>query len=129
MKLVPGISPKALGFLFAEYDCMIVESFGVGGIPASIADEFYRLHQEFPKTVVIMATQVAHEGSDMTVYEVGNRIKRECGILESYDMTLEAVVAKAMWMLGEGNAEGAGPEEVFYRRVNYDIIFEPGREG
>lgn len=128
MKLVPGISPQALGFLFAEYDCIIVESFGVGGIPASIADEFYRLYQEYPKTVVIMATQVAHEGSDMTVYEVGNRIKRECGILESYDMTLEAVVAKAMWMLGEGNAEDARPEEVFYRRINYDIIFEPGRE-
>ena len=100
-----------------------MESFGVGGIPASIADEFYRLYQEFPDTVVIMATQVAHEGSDMTVYEVGNKIKRECGILESYDMTLEAVIAKAMWMLGEGNIGTRTVEEVFYQRVNYDIIF------
>ena len=123
LKLIPGISPRVLRFLFEEYDCIIVESFGVGGIPASIADEFYRLYQEFPDTVVIMATQVAHEGSDMTVYEVGNKIKRECGILESYDMPLEALIAKAMWMLGEGNIGTRTVEEVFYQRVNYDIIF------
>ncbi len=127
MKLVPGISPQVLRFLFEEHDCIIIESFGVGGIPASIADEFYRLYQEFPDTVVILATQVAHEGSDMTVYEVGNKIKQECEILESYDMTLEAVIAKAMWMLGDGNIGNKSVEEVFYHRVNYDIIFEPAK--
>ena len=128
MKLIPGISPRILPALFSEYDCIIVESFGVGGIPASIAEEFYRLHQAHPDTVVILATQVAHEGSDMTIYEVGNKIKQECRILESYDMTLEAVIAKAMWMLGDGNIDGKTVEEVFYRRVNYDIIFEPYKE-
>ncbi len=124
LKLIPGISPQVLRFLFEEHDCIIVESFGVGGIPASIEEEFYKLCQEFPDTVVIMATQVAHEGSDMTVYEVGNKIKQECNILESYDMTLEAVIAKVMWMLGEGNLEGRTVEEAFYHRINYDIIFE-----
>ena len=127
IKLTPGISSKVLRFLFEEHDCIIVESFGVGGIPASIADEFYELYQEFPQTVVIMATQVAHEGSDMTVYEVGNKIKRECGILESYDMTLEAVIAKAMWILGEGNIANKTIEEAFYHRVNYDIIYDAYR--
>lgn len=124
-KLIPGVSPRGLRFLFEQHDCIIVESFGVGGIPASIADAFYRLYREFPETVVIMATQVAHEGSDMTVYEVGNRIKKDCGFLESYDMTLEAVVAKAMWMLGEGNCPDKTVERIFYHRINYDIIFEP----
>lgn len=124
LKLIPGISPKVLRFLFQEHDCIIVESFGVGGIPGSIAEEFYQLYREFPQTVVIMATQVAHEGSDMTVYEVGNRIKQDCEILESYDMTLEAVIAKAMWMLGEGNIGSKTIEEAFYSQVNYDIIFD-----
>lgn len=41
-----------------------------------------------------MATQVSHEGSDMTVYEVGQKIKRDCDFLESYDMTLESVIAE-----------------------------------
>lgn len=124
LKLIPGIAPGVLRQLFKEHDCIIVESFGVGGIPVSIEEEFYRLHEEFPQTVVIMATQVAHEGSDMTVYKVGNKIKQECALLESYDMTLEAVIAKAMWMLGEGNRKGETVEEAFYRRINYDIIFK-----
>ena len=74
-----------------------------------------------------MATQVAHEGSDMTVYEVGHDIKKHCHFLESYDMTLEAVIAKAMWMLGNYKIAEDNIEEIFYRKINYDVIF--GREG
>ena len=75
MKLIPGIRPRVLQSIFENYDCIIVESFGVGGIPQSIAEEFYRLCQEHPDKLVVMATQVAHEGSDMTVYEVGHNMK------------------------------------------------------
>ena len=46
-----------------------------------------------------MCTQVSHEGSDMTVYEVGHEMKTLCNILESYDMTPEAVATKTMWLL------------------------------
>lgn len=121
LKLIPGIAPSILPILFASYDCIIVESFGVGGIPASIAEEFYRLCQEHPDCLVIMATQVAHEGSDMTVYEVGHDMKSHCRFLESYDMTLESVVAKAMWMLGNFNVGRDDMEALFYRTVNYDL--------
>lgn len=124
MKLIPGISPKGLRFLFEQYDAIIVESFGVGGIPASIAEVFYELYEAYPQKVIIMATQVAHEGSDMTVYEVGNKIKKDCGFLESYDMTLEAVIAKTMWILG--NREKLGKlsvEQVFYKKINHDLIY------
>lgn len=122
LKLVPGISPLVLPFLFEHYDCIIVESFGVGGIPESIAEEFYRLCQEHPDCLVVMATQVAHEGSDMTVYEVGHDMKSHCRFLESYDMTLESVIAKVMWMLGNFRAARDNMEELFYRTVNYDIM-------
>lgn len=125
MKLIPGISPKGLPFFFEQYDAIIIESFGVGGIPASIADVFYELNEKYPEKVIILATQVAHEGSDMTVYEVGNKIKKDCSILESYDMTLEAVIAKTMWMLGDNNRDNSKVEEIFYKKINYDLIFEP----
>ena len=39
-----------------------------------------------------MTTQGTYEGSNMSVYEVGKNIKEEVGVLESYDMTLEATV-------------------------------------
>ena len=128
MKLIPGIRPKVLKSIFENYDCIIVESFGVGGIPQSIAEEFYRLGQEHPDKLVVMATQVAHEGSDMTVYEVGHNMKEYCRFLESYDMTLESVIAKVMWMLGNYDISSCDIEEVFYHSINYDLIFGKNRK-
>ena len=111
-----------------NYDCIIVESFGVGGIPKSIADEFYRLCRQYPDKLVVMATQVAHEGSDMTVYEVGHDMKKYCRFLESYDMTLESVIAKTMWMLGNFDLHSIDVEDIFYRSINYDVIFGKNRK-
>lgn len=122
LKLVPGIQPDFLRILFELNDALIVESFGVGGIPKSIHKEFFKLCHEFPEKLIIICTQVAHEGSDMTVYEVGNEIKNACHILESYDMTLESVVAKVMWLLS--NVDKDKQEEMFYKKINYDLIFD-----
>lgn len=35
LKLIPGMQPDILPYLFERYDCLVVESFGVGGIPES----------------------------------------------------------------------------------------------
>ncbi len=35
------------------------------------------------------------------MYNVGHRLKRDLGVLESYDMTIEAAVAKLMWALAQ----------------------------
>ncbi len=128
MKLIPGIKPTILEAIFDAYDCIIVESFGVGGIPKSLADDFYRLCRKHPEKTVIMATQVAHEGSDMTVYEVGHDMKEYCSFLESYDMTLESVIAKTMWMLGNVDFSKVEMEDVFYKSINYDVIFGKNRK-
>ena len=128
IKMIPGIKPRILRSVFENYDCIIVESFGVGGIPRSIADDFYKLCQEFLDRLVVMSTQVAHEGSDMTVYEVGHDMKKYCRFLESYDMTLESVIAKVMWMLGNREALSGDLEDIFYKNVNYDVIFGKNRK-
>lgn len=123
LKLLPGIHPKMLETIFDEYDAIIVESFGVGGIPASIRDDFLKQCQAHPEMLIIMSTQVAHEGSDMTVYEVGHEMKKLCNFLESYDMAPEAVAAKTMWLLANAPANQAEREKVFYQSVNFDTIF------
>ena len=115
LKLIPGISPEMLRYIFSHYDAVIVESFGVGGIPKSISETFYGLCREYPEKTIIMATQVAHEGSDMTVYEVGHEMKTMCNFLESYDMTLESVIAKTMWMLANCQLNKINQEDVFYK--------------
>ncbi|MBR0435463.1 MAG: asparaginase [Lachnospiraceae bacterium] len=126
MKLIPGMKVHDMESIFKYYDAIIVESFGVGGIPDTISDDFYRLVEKYPSTLIIMSTQVSHEGSDMTVYEVGQKIKNDCHFLESYDMTLEAVIAKTMWILANTDDKNAR-EELFYKHINYDLIFGKNR--
>ncbi len=128
IKMIPGIKARVLPSIFEHYDAIVVESFGVGGIPKSIAEDFFRLCQRYPEKVIVMATQVAHEGSDMTVYEVGRDIKAECRILESYDMTLESVIAKLMWILGNRDSWDEEVEDMFYKSINYDLIFGKNRK-
>ena len=128
LKLIPGVQPEILKYIFENYHAIIVESFGVGGIPKSISEDFYGLCRKYPEKIIVMATQVAHEGSDMTVYEVGHEMKARCNFLESYDMTLESVIAKTMWMLANQYVSKENQEDIFYKNINYDVIYGKNRK-
>ena len=129
MKLVPGMNRDVLDFLFAKNDAVVIESFGVGGVPE--AGGFYNCIDEWKKRgrFAILTTQVENEGSDLVVYHVGNRLKRDLGVLEAYDMTTEAVLAKLMWIL----AQTKEPEKVmqqFYTPVAMDMFpIPPHQDG
>lgn len=101
MKLIPGASPAQLSFLLQESHAVIIESFGVGGVPAGDGGEFYRIIRDNLALgkIIAVTTQVQNEGSDLAVYSVGHRLKSELGVLEAYDMTTEALTAKLMWAL------------------------------
>ena len=103
MKLIPGTDGRILDTLADSYDGLIIESFGVGGLPNYGNDSFLNALSDWISAgkLVCMATQVTHEGSDMEVYQVGKVIKEKFPILESYNMTLEASVTKMMWVLGQ----------------------------
>lgn len=123
LKLVPGIACGVLEYLLEHSNAVIIESFGVGGLPVYETGSFYdtiRRGLDAGKTVVL-TTQVENEGSDLSVYHVGSRIKQNLPILEAYDMTTEAVTAKLMWILGRTTRR----EEVaklFYTPVACDIL-------
>lgn len=123
LKLVPGMQPEILETIFQKFDCIIVESFGVGGIPDSIAEEFFRQMRRYrpEEKILVMTTQVTYEGSDVGVYEVGKRICERFCFLEAYDMALEAVLTKIMWILGIQGQSFEEIEALFYRKVNFDI--------
>lgn len=103
LKMIPGTSPDLLRYLLQNNDGLIIESFGVGGVP-SYHDAGFRAElrngMAAGKTIVL-TTQVENEGSDLSVYSVGSGLKHDPGVLEAYDMTTEAVVAKLMWILGQ----------------------------
>ena len=131
LKLIPGMQPDILPYLFERYDCLVVESFGVGGIPESLLDEFYAQMNKWKDKgkILVMTTQVANEGSNMTVYEVGKKVKLDFKILEAYDMTLEATITKMMWIMGMGDQTFEEMKRDFYRLVNHDILFTKRMEG
>ena len=89
LKLTPGLSPDLIPDIFRLYDCVIVESFGVGGIPQRLMDAFAEGLGDYDKThkVLILTTQVTYEGSDVGIYEVGKRVKNRFRFLEAHDMT------------------------------------------
>ena len=95
----------------------------MGGLPTYKAGDYYEAVKrglDAGKTVV-MTTQVENEGSDLAVYHVGNTIKRNLPILEAYDMTTEAAVAKLMWILGQ-TTDQKEVEKMFYTPVANDIL-------
>ncbi len=95
LKLIPGMDKKALLYVINNYSAIIIEGFGVGGIP-DYFDDIYPLLKD---KIVIVTTQVQYEGSDLDVYKVGKIIKKEYNLLESYDMNSESLLAKLMWIL------------------------------
>ena len=103
LKLIPGIDAGIFDYLKAHYRALVIESFGVGGLPCYGDESFFRAVRDWVQSgrVIVMTTQVPHEGSDMEVYQVGHRAKRELGLIEAYSMTSEAVVTKLMWILGQ----------------------------
>ena len=120
LKLIPGLAEAAFLAAIDFCDGLVIESYGVGGIPDLYLDELEELINK-GKTV-IMATQVTQEGSDIKVYEVGSRLKKRYRMLETYDMTLEASVTKLMWALGQSD-NPAEIRRLFCESINYDLLF------
>ncbi len=123
-KLTPGVNEDILSYMLANNDAVIIESYGVGGIPSLPQYHFYEIIREWTEKgkIIVMTTQVPNEGSDMTIYKVGHDLKKRVSILEAYDMITEAVVCKLMWILGQTD----DPEEIrklFYTTISNDILY------
>lgn len=126
LKLTPGLDSNMVKTLGSIYRVLIIESFGSGGLPNikhnsehSISDAI----NEFTDNggIVVLTTQVPHEGSRLATYAVGKSLADNPNILEGGLMTLEAIVCKMKWILGitENPAE---IKKLFVQPVDFDII-------
>ena len=118
LKLVPGMDAGILDYLKNRYDAVIIEGFGVGGIPSLESMKYKEKIAELidAGTEVVITTQVPMEGSNLDIYEVGQNPR----ILEAYDMTIEAIVTKMMWVMAEAYTH-EDIRKLFYKKINYDI--------
>ena len=123
IKFVPGMRNDVLGYIIDQYDGIVVESFGVGGLP-----EYSDFYEQIKRAIdngklVVMTTQVPSEGSNLSVYRVGAQLKNNINILEAHDMTTEAALTKLMWILGQTD-KFEEAEKLFYTTIYHDILYK-----
>ena len=120
LKLTPEVKADLFGLLDGGYDAIILETFGIGGIP-EYDDSFEKAIFEWVdsgKTLAV-TTQVPEEGCDLNVYQVGKKYSEHPGILQAGDMTTEAIVAKMMWILGQTDDRDE-IRRLFFKEINHD---------
>lgn len=126
LKLTPGLNPNMIKTLGNIYKVLIIESFGSGGLPnvkhsseCSIRDAI----DEFTDNggIVVLTTQVPHEGSRLATYAVGKSLTDNPNILEGGLMTLEAIVCKMKWILGQTD-DPIEIRNLFLKPIDFDII-------
>lgn len=125
LKLIPGVRREQADLLLERNDALIIESFGVGGLPESGGFFDCVRYWRDQGRLIVLTTQVANEGSDLGVYHVGHRLKNDLQVMEAYDMTTEAVTAKLMWILGQ-TRDPAQAQRMFYTPVAQDILWPTG---
>ena len=125
LKLTPEMDPSIFDVLADSYDAVIMETFGIGGIPEYDDASYKRAIFDWVDAghTLVLTTQVPEEGLDLGVYEVGRDYADHPGILHGGDMSTEALVAKTMWALGQTD-DPAELLRLFYQVVNYDRLPE-----
>ncbi len=102
LKLFPGMRPDIFRFLQEHgYQGIYIEGFGLGGVPFLKNDFTSEIRRASDAGLpILVGSQCRYEGSNLNIYETGQRIL-DCGGIPVHDMTLEAVVTKLMWCLGQ----------------------------
>ncbi|MDO5299562.1 MAG: asparaginase [Clostridia bacterium] len=123
LRLIPGMNPGVLRLLLGSFDALVIESFGVGGLPCYEQEDFLAAVHAWSEAgrPIVITTQVPHEGSDLAVYQVGARVVRTPGILQAHTMTVESVVTKLMWILPQTN-DLSEIKRLFYAPVAHDLL-------
>lgn len=102
LKITPGLSPDIIDYLIEkEYKGIIIESYGLGGLPTEKDNDFIsKCKEAIEKGIkIIILSQCTYDGVDLNVYETGIKTK-EMGIISMPLATKEYAYTRLMWELG-----------------------------
>lgn len=106
LKLTPGILPQAVQEFGLHFKALVIEGFGLGGIPDEGTHELFTAVKSLIDcgVRVIMTTQVFAGGCDLTVYKVGQSAIK-AGVIPAGGITTEYAVMRAMWALAYSSSQ------------------------
>jgi len=120
LKIYPGMDPSIFDFIKDKYKGVIIESFGVGGIPNEGFNLVEKIHELGEAGIaVVITTQCLEEGIDLGIYEVGTTLAKN-KIISAGDMNSEAILAKLWWALG--NFESMDDIKIYMETPIFDDI-------
>jgi len=120
VKLFPGMDASIFDYLADRYKGIIIESFGIGGIPFGTYDVSTKLLELADKGIAIaVTTQCLEEGIEFGIYEVGKKIPKE-KLIYANDMNFEALVAKMMCGLGR-HKDIVDLKTFIETKINFDM--------
>ena len=119
IKLTPGMHADIFDFIKEHYDGLIIESFGLGGIPDNERNIIGKINELIEAgIVVVLTTQCLEEGVEYGIYEVGSQLPKDKVILAG-DFNTETLVAKTM--IGMGSFQTIG-EIKTYIETPYTVL-------
>jgi len=110
-KLIPGASEKVLDFAVQSgYRAIVTEGFGAGGVPNAENSLLPALERAINAGVIVVcASQCIYDGVHLDIYDIGVKAER-LGAMSAKEMTVEAVVTKLMWALGNSKTNEQAKE-------------------
>lgn len=94
--LFPGMNYNIFDYLNSSCRGVIIEGFGIGGMPDNITEYIHRLTAN--GICVVITTQCLYEGVNWEIYEVGRNLTKQ-NVINGKSMTIENLTMKLMWSL------------------------------
>ena len=100
ISLFPGMDYGILDYISSSCRGVIIQGFGIGGMPDNITEHIRRLTAN--GVCVVVTTQCLYEGVNLDIYEVGRNLAKE-NVINGKNMTIENLTMKLMWSLAHFN--------------------------
>ena len=100
ISLFPGMDLRIFDYINPSCRGIIIEGYGIGGMPDNITEYIHR--PTAGNICVVVTTQCLYEGVCLDIYEVGRNLAKE-NVINGKSMTLENLTMKLMWSLAHFN--------------------------